>query len=387
MRIFCNEGYKNIMRIAIDARMGHTRVGIGAYVRGLLNGLAKIDKINNYYIIINKNKKENFVPVQDNFHKIYTGVTYSDYLRRDFWEQLYLPLILHRYKIDIYHGPNFVLPILANVKMIVTVYDLTLFTIPKIYTLLPRFRIKKLIKMSTRRSNIIIAGSNNSKKDIVSILKLPEDKVKVIYISVDKEYKPINDRNKMNLVKKKYKINGKFIIHVGSLKATKNIPRLIEAYSGLPVVILKKYLLVITGKKGWKYEEIHTAIKRLRLENNIIFTGFVDDNDLPLLINAASLLAFPSLYEGFGIPPLEAMACGTPVIASNASSIPEVVGDAALLFDPYNVEEITEAMYRALTDEQLRNKLRKRGFERVKQFSWEKAARETLKLYEEVYTK
>jgi len=385
MRMFCNEGYKNIMRIAIDARMGHTRVGIGVYVRGLLNGLAKIDKINNYYIIINKNKKENFVPIQDNFHKIYTRVTYSDYLRRDFWEQAYLPLKLPKAKIDIYHGPNFTLPLFSRAKKIVTIYDMTLFITPEAYKRLSRFRVQWLLKLSAKKANKIIAGSENTKRDIIEILKLPNEKIKVIYIGIDDIYRPIADKYKLGNIKNKYKIDSKFILHVGSLQARKNIPRLIEAYSKLPMELLAKYQLVIAGKRSWKVEEILAKVKQLGLNDKVVFTGFVDDNDLPLLMNAANLLVFPSLYEGFGIPPLEAMACETPVVASNTSSIPEVVGDAALLFDPYNIKEMTKAINRALTDVKLRNKLRKRGFERIKQFSWEKAARETLQVYKEVY--
>jgi len=374
------------MRIAIDARMGHSRVGIGVYVRGLLNNLSKIDKENNYYIIINKNKREDFVPKQDNFHKIYTNVTYSDYLRRDLWEQGYLPWILYKNKVDIYHGPCYSLPIFAKVKMIITVYDMMSFKV-EYYKAISRSRVQNLIKISAKRAQKIITGSENSKMDIIRILKIPEDKINVIYIGVDSEYKQVNDKSRLDSIKEKYGINKKFIQYVGSLKANKNIPRLIEAYSRLPEDILKKYALVITGGKGWKSKEIFSRVKRLGLENNVIFTGFVDDNDLSLLINAATLLVFPSLYEGFGIPPLEAMACGTPVTASNISSIPEVVGDAALLFDPYNIEEMATAMYRILIDEQLRNKLKKKGFERVKKFSWERAAKDTLKIYEEVFKK
>lgn len=372
------------MRIAIDARMGHSRVGIGVYVRGLLKNLSKIDKENNYYIIINKNKKEDFVPEQDNFHKIYTNVTYSDYLRRDLWEQGYLPWKLYKNKVDIYHGPCYSLPIFAKIKTVITIYDMMSFKV-ECYKPISRIRVRNLIKISAKKAQKIITGSENSKTDIVRILKLPEDKIKVIYIGVGNEYRQINDKSRLDSIKEKYGINKKFIQYVGSLKANKNIPRLIEAYSRLSEDILKKYVLVITGGKGWKSKEIFSRVKRLGLENNVIFTDFVDDNDLPLLINAATLLVFPSLYEGFGIPPLEAMACGTPVAASNISSIPEVVGDAALLFDPYNIEEMTTAMYRVLIDEQLRNKLKKKGFERVKKFSWERAAKDTLKIYEEVF--
>jgi glycosyltransferase involved in cell wall biosynthesis len=374
------------MRIMIDARMGHTRVGMGVYVRGLLRSLSKIDKENEYFVILNKGKKDNFIPLQDNFHKIYTGVTYSNYLKRDLWEQIYLPILLNRYNIDVYHGPNYILPLFSNKKMILTIYDTTIsFSNYGWYKPVSRYRVQKLLSLSAKKADKIITGSEHSKKDIISILGIPEEKIKVIYIGVDEEYKVIKDQSKLNLVKAKYGLNKKFILHVGSLNPRKNISRLIEAYNKLPLELSKEYQLVLVGGKGWRSNEIFAKIEKLGLNDKVLFTGFVEDDDLHLLMNAASLLVFPSLYEGFGIPPLEAMACGIPVVASNTSSIPEVVGDAALLFDPYNVEEMSVAIYKALTDEQLRNDLVKRGFERVKYFSWKKTAQETLAVYNEIY--
>jgi len=371
------------MRIAIDARMGHTRVGMGVYTRGLLRSLSKIDKTNDYDVILNEDRKEAFVPGQDNFHKIYTSITYSSYFTRDFWEQVYLPILLKKYQVDVYHGPNYILPIFSDKKMVLTVYDTISFS--NWYKSISRYRVQKLLSLSSKRADRIIAGSENSKKDIIAILGIPEEKIKVIYIGVDKEYKVINDPSKLNVVRAKHNISKKFILHVGSMSPRKNIPRLIEAYSKLPLELLKEYELVLVGGKSWRSGEIVAKIEQLGLRNGVIFTDFVEEDDLPLLMNAASLLAFPSLYEGFGIPPLEAMACGVPVVASNVSSIPEVVGDAALLFDPYNVEEMTALICEVLTDEELRDDLVRRGFERVKGFSWGKAAQETLAVYDETH--
>jgi len=373
------------MRIAIDARMGHTRVGMGVYVRGLISHLGEIDRENEYFIIVHKHKNADFVPVQENFAVWETSISYENHFTRDLWEQAYLPLKLHKAKIDVYHGLNYVLPILGDTGMVLTAYDMISFATPEWYKPISRFRVQRLLKMSAKRAHKIITGSENSKRDIIKILGVPEEKVRVIYIGIDDVYRPINDKRKLDSVKARYNITDRFILHVGSLSPRKNIPRLIDAYSRLPAEILEEYQLVIVGKRSWKADEIFAKVKQLKLEDKVVFTGFVEDSDLPLLMNRAALLAFPSLYEGFGIPPLEAMACGTPVVASNTSSIPEVVGDAALLFDPYNVEEMTVAMHRALTDEQLRSDLRQKGFERIRHFSWEKAARETLAVYEEVY--
>lgn len=373
------------MRIAIDGRMGHTRVGMGVYVRGLISHLGKVDKKNEYFIIVHKDRDASFIPKQQNFTKWATSISYENHLTRDLWEQVYLPWKLYKHRIDVYHGPNYVLPIFAKAGTVLTAYDMIVFATQKWYKPISQFRVQRLLRMSAKRAHKIITGSENSKLDIIEILGLPEEKVQVVYIGIDDVYRPINNKHELDFVKAKYGITDRFILHVGSLNPRKNISRLIEAYKRLPLDILEEYQLVIVGKRGWKSDEIFARVKELCLENRVVFTGFIEDNDLPLLMNAADLLAFPSLYEGFGIPPLEAMACGTPVIASNTSSIPEVVGDAALLFDPYNVEEMSAAMYRALTDGQLREKLRQKGFERVKKFSWEKTAQETLAVYEEVY--
>jgi len=302
------------------------------------------------------------------------------------WEQVYLPNLLNENRIDIYHGTNYSLPLFAKTKMVLTIFDMISFLSSKWYKSISRYRVQKLLNLSAKRADKIITGSENSKKDIVNILGIPEEKIKVIYIGVDEEYKIINDQSKLNFVKAKYSISKKFILHVGSMNPRKNIPRLIEAYGKLPMQLLKEYRLVLVGEKGWRSNEILAKIEQLGLKNSVIFTGLVEDDDLPLLMNEASLLAFPSLYEGFGIPPLEAMACGVPVVASNASSIPEVVGDAALLFDPYNVEEMTALICEVLTDEELRDDLVKRGFEHMKHFSWEKAAQETLAVYNEIFS-
>jgi glycosyltransferase involved in cell wall biosynthesis len=373
------------MRIAIDARMGHMHVGMGVYVGGLISHLGEIDKANEYFIIVNKGRNADFVPRQENFIKWVTSISYENHLTRDLWEQGYLPLKLHRHKIDIYHGPNYVLPIFTKAGTVLTAYDMISFATPEWYKPISRFRVQKLLKLSAKKANKTIAGSENSKRDIIKILRVPEEKIKVVYIGINDIYRPINDKHKLDSVKTRYDIADRFILHVGSLNPRKNIPRLIDAYSRLPAKIMEEYQLVIAGKRSWRADEIFAKAKQFGPEERIAFTGFVAEDDLPLLMNAADLLAFPSLYEGFGIPPLEAMACGTPVIASNTSSIPEIVGDAALLFDPYNVEEMAAAMYRALTDEQLRYELRYKGFERINHFSWEKAARETLALYGEAY--
>jgi glycosyltransferase involved in cell wall biosynthesis len=206
-----------------------------------------------------------------------------------------------------------------------------------------------------------------------------------VYEAAQNNFKRIQVHKILNSIKQKYHLPDRFILFVGTLEPRKNIIRLLEAYARIKDKLPHK--LVIAGTKGWLYQPIFEAVKRLSLRNNVIFLGYVDDGNLPALYNLADLFVYPSIYEGFGLPVLEAMACGIPVITSNVSSLPEVAGDAAVLVDPYNVKELAGAMKHVLTNASLRKQVINKGFQQAKNFSWKKCARETLKVYEEVYDK
>jgi glycosyltransferase involved in cell wall biosynthesis len=260
------------------------------------------------------------------------------------------------------------------------------FLYPEIWPGISGFRIRNYIKHSSRRADIMITISIWAKKDIVRILNVPKDKVKVIYCGINKKvFKPIPDLSLQRLVKRKYGIRKNFILAVGPLGRRKNHDRLIDAYSILPEYIREDYQLIITGEKKGTYSNLLKKASKTCLADDIVFIGFIPEKEMPMVINAASLFVFPSLYEGFGIPLLEAMACGTPILASNVSSIPEVVGGAALLFDPYNINEMASVIDRAITDKDLRQKLVQRGFERIKKYSWENTAKEIIGVFEELY--
>ncbi|MBA7685159.1 N-acetylgalactosamine-N,N'-diacetylbacillosaminyl-diphospho-undecaprenol 4-alpha-N-acetylgalactosaminyltransferase [subsurface metagenome] len=257
------------------------------------------------------------------------------------------------------------------------------FYYPEDSSKLTTFFLKLLVPLAARRSDKIITVSRNSKKDIVQILKIPEGKICVIYEAGSSRLSlPTAIKNKVrNKLKERDGINKKFILTVSASHPHKNLYRLIEAYD----ILYKRYQidcqLVIVGIKGRAQSVLMSLVKELSLEKRIIFTGWVTNEDLSWLYSQAELFVFPSLFEGFGIPVLEAMAHGAPVVSSNVASLPEVVGDAALLVDPYSVDEIAEAMYRVLTDKNLRKDLIEKGSERVHHFSWEKTARETLSAY------
>lgn len=350
------------------------------YTYNLIRKLNLLDKENEYFLIhhtkmdldIYKFNKEIILPLPS-----------FKPLRELLWRHISLPRELKSLNLDLVHDvrgiglPSFNMPF----KKVITVHDIS----SLIY---PTFNIRGYIawklfgKQTLKKVDKIIAVSENSKRDISRYLKIPEDKIRVIYNGKDERFEPLN-RREIDGFREKYNLNFPFILYVGVLQPRKNIPTLIKAYYKLKKFGIK-HKLVISGKKGWRYEEIFKTAGKLNLQNDVIFTGYILLEELPKLYNAADLFVFPSLYEGFGLPPLEAMACGTPVITSNRGALPEVVGDAGIMVDHYDVDGLAKAMLKVLSDDGLRQDMSGKGLERAKMFSWEKCAKETLEVYEEV---
>ncbi|MDD3245400.1 MAG: glycosyltransferase family 1 protein [Methanosarcina sp.] len=305
-----------------------------------------------------------------------------------FWyTYLGMKLNAQNFDLDIVHNP-YQVPTLFKFKKqkyVVTVHDLMQVMFPEMVKPSVYFIQKFFLPKTLKYADAIITDSYSTKNDLITLFKIPEHKINVIYLAANNEYKLL-DSKEVGQVKKRYGIDSPFILYVGSLKPLKNISTLIKSFYHLKKKNLP-HKLVITGKRRLKYKEIFRLIDELNLQNDIIFTGYVDKTDLPALYNAAELFVSPSIYEGFGLPPLEAMACGCPVITSNTSSLPEVVGDAGIMVDPYDVDGLADSMYEVLTNDRLKNDMSKKGLNRAKMFSWEKCARETLKVYEEVFEK
>jgi len=361
--------------------------GSEIYLRNLLENLTMIDRENEYILFTNMENSGTFKISQDNFKEVLCPVRASFRPARVLWEQFILPFQIKKYRIEVLHSPGYTAPLLASCCSIVTIHDMNYFYYPEDFSKLTTFFLKLLVPLAARRSRKIITVSRNSKKDIVQILKIPESKICVIYEAGSSHLSvPIVIENKVReKLKERCGIDKKFILTVSVSHPHKNLHRLVEAYD----ILCKRYQiacqLLIVGIKGRAQSGLMNLVKELSLEKRVIFTGWVSNEDLLLLYSEAELFVFPSLFEGFGIPVLEAMAQGTPIVSSNAASLPEVVGDGALLVDPCNIDEIAEAMHRVLTDETLRVALIKRGFKRVSRFSWEKTARETLAVYKRVY--
>lgn len=296
-----------------------------------------------------------------------------------------LSAAIKRYRLDLVHDPNGIAPFLGpgfGAKRIVTIHDAFAYVYPERHNRLDNWRYRYLLPKSAQRSDLVLTDSHHSARDIARYLHLPQTKIKPIPCAVSPAFSRVGDGPIRQSVLNRYQISLPYLLYVGGINSRKNIKGLFEAFSQVREHF-PDLKLVIAGKRQWQTAEIDATFERLDLIKAIQFTGYVAEVDLPALYSAAEAFVFPSLYEGFGLPPLEAMACGTPVVTSNVSSLPEVVGDAALLINPSNVGEIAGAIEKVLIDRELRSELTERGLARSNLFSWERTARETLSAYEE----
>jgi len=301
------------------------------------------------------------------------------------WEQLAQPWRLWRERIDLLHAPVYVGPIISACPMVVTVHDLSFYLYPELLRRASRAYLQRMARISVARAAGIIAVSRATRDDLVRILGVAPERVTVIHNGVDDDMRPIEDRAAVERFRRRRGLPDRIILFVGTLEPRKNVSALLEAYAILRERRGGPHRLVLAGGRGWGFDRIEATLTRLRLDRgDVILPGFVPQQELPLWYNAADLFVYPAIYEGFGIPPLEAMACGTPVIVSNRSSLPEVVGDAGIVVDPNDVEGMARAMGDALSDAGRREILRAAGLERASAFSWRETARSTASLYHRI---
>ena len=375
------------MQIVIDARLIlNQTTGIGNYLTNLINALLKIDLENHYTLLLNEKLDSNH-PVdlleQKNLTKrrIKTSAV-------SLKQHIAIPLQLWKENANIYHYPHFDLPLLQRCNSVITIHDLKYIIAPSFF---PEFSISKKLYMSlsirssVKRARKVIVVSESTKEDLMRLFGVPAPKISVVPLAVGKRFAVSLNKEEIKIKLKKKGIHGKYFLFVGERRPHKNIVRLIEAFKIFKDRNSEKYQLVIVGKRYSNYTVPEQKIKELDLESNVIMVGYVPDEELPLYYQGAEMLVFPSMYEGFGIPILEAMACGIPVITSNISSMPEVAGNAAVLVNPYETNEIAAAMQRICSNRDLRKDLIAKGSKNVKRFSWEKTAEKTLSVYEESY--
>jgi glycosyltransferase involved in cell wall biosynthesis len=292
---------------------------------------------------------------------------------------------LRREGADLFHAPHYVLPPLVPCRSVVTIHDCIHLRFPQYLSsrLAYAYALSSLW-VATHRSSRVLTVSEASKRDILRYFRVPEGKIDVIYNAIDERFGEAPDEEEVARVRERYQLNDPFILYAGNIKPHKNLERLIEAFHMLRRGNLEHVKLLIIGDEISKYATLRRAVHKYKLHKHVRFFGFVPDRMLAVLYRLARVFVFPSLYEGFGLPPLEAMASGTPVVTSNVSSLPEVVGDAAVLIDPYRPDAIADAVTRVLTDPALHEELRQRGLQRVRDFSWERSVRRVRQIYEEV---
>lgn len=333
----------------------------------------------------------------------WTRLLFSEPALTRIWQRLRLPIPLEWIaridnffpfpdpigKLDVVHFPDFVVPPHRHGRSLVTIHDLSFLITPECAEAKLRSYLSNAVPRSVRKADRISVDSAAIKQDLIARLKVPEEKIRVIYGGVGPEFRPLEDRARLEEVRARLSLPERFVLFVGTIEPRKNLARLAEAWTLLkdtPAGQERK--LVLVGRRGWLYEPIFSRITELGLKDEIVWLDFVPDNDLVALYNLADLFCFPSLYEGFGIPPLEALACGTPVVTANNSSLAEVFSGTALMCEATSVESIAEAMQKSLEsrdgDGQLLAEMRVKGLARAKEFTWERAAREALTLYREI---
>lgn len=371
------------MRIGIDARMYSTRfTGIGRYVHELVSTLAQIDKKNEYVLFMNEPEYSEFQPPNKRFSKVLVNAKHYSVAEqtRFLWK-------LWRSRLDLMHFTHFNAPLLYRGKTVVTIHDLILSFFPgkKMNSIFRRLPYQWILKNVVKHSERIIAVSKNTKEDLLKMFDIDAGKIEVIYEGVADIFGPREDKEALDDVLKKYMITKDYILYTGVWRSHKNLVNLVRAFRLLRGDEGFEPQLVITGQEDPYYPEIKRAVRELELENDVIYTGLVPEEELVALYQGAKAYAFPSLYEGFGLPPLEAMRCGTPVVASESSCIPEICGeDNALFFDPLDPEDIANTLRRLWLDETLQKDLRERGLKHSRKFSWEKMGEKTLELYKDL---
>ena len=371
------------MRIAIDATILRSQnTGTGFYVINLLNGLMKYDKENEYIVFGNKEIIKKFVFLNNKNFRI-ENVIFKNRIVRVLWQLFILPFKLKKLNVNILHSTNYITPLFKfNLKFIVTIHDLTFIIFPEKFTIVKRLFFRFMVPIFIRRADKVITVSENTKNDIIKFLKVPKEKISVTFETYNECYDSEIKKEDSKKILDKYGINKNYFLFVGMIEPRKNILSILKAFIELDDELDED--LVIVGKKGWYYREIEEFmenIKNKRLKNRIIFTGFVSEKELVSIYKNAEIFIYPSFYEGFGIPPLEAMVCGVPVITSNTSSIPEVVGDAAIKIDPYNYIELKEAIKVLKHNPQKKEEMSEKGKEQSKKFSSKKFAENTINIY------
>lgn len=375
--------------IGFDATAALTQGGgIGRYTRELIHAL--VDEAPNFSYKLFSARPPAVMPVDNPLpHRanvINRPAPFEEHWLYRIWYRLRLPLPVQAFTgpIDLFHSPDFVLPpVRGHIPTILTVHDLSFVHYPTTFPSRLVDYLNRVVPWSVSRAGHVLADSSSTRRDLQEIWRVPSDKITVLYSGVNERFKPVTDPYELEAVRARHKLSAPYVLAVGTVQPRKNYEFLVRAFR--LVAERHPHQLIIAGGKGWLDEDLPLEIVRQGLQDRVRLAGFVDDADLPALYTMAELLVFPSLYEGFGLPLLEAMACGTPVISSNASSLPEVAqGDSAILLPPDDESAWTAAMLDLISDVDLRSRLAAAGYRQSAQFSWRAAARQLAALYDEL---
>lgn len=375
------------MRIAIDLSPAlHQKAGLGRYARTLAEHLVALDCGNEYVAFAYGRNARDRLP------RSLQALSFANIpldvrpWRMGVWLGHALGLSLDRVlpRVDIFHATEHLLPPLKNARTVFTLHDLIFQFFPEFHLPLNRWFLQNAMPHFLRRADAIIAVSECTKRDAVQLYGVPPEKIAVIHEGVDPALRPVTDPNLIAAARARYAQHQPFLLFLGTIEPRKNIPALVDALQilrarGFP------HRLLIAGRRGWLYQGVFEHVRQVGMEGEVDFLDYVPDEDLPALFAACEAFVFPSLYEGFGLPPLEAMACGAPVVCSNTSSLPEVVGEAALCVNPRDAGEMAAAVERVIHDARLRDELRAKGLVQAARFSWERAARDTLQVYQNTF--
>jgi glycosyltransferase involved in cell wall biosynthesis len=364
------------MRVAIDARKLHD-FGIGTYIRNLLRTLARLDRDTEYVLLCREMDMHVAAQLGANFRGVLESS--DNYSVR---EQIHIPYVLVRERPHVYHAPHYVLPPAVPCRSVVTIHDCIHLMFPQY---LPNraayIYARSLMWAAAKRSDRILTVSESSKRDIIHYFNVPPEKIVVVYNALDERFGTEPPPEEVARVRERYQLDHGFVLYAGNIKPHKNLVRLIDAFEGLRRDGFEELKLLIIGDEISKWPALRRAVHKYKLHKHVRFLGFLPDETLHVLYRLAAVFVFPSLYEGFGLPPLEAMASGTPVVTSNVSSLPEVAGDAAVLVDPYDAVAIKEGIQRILTDPAFAAELRAKGLQRAREFSWERSVARTREIY------
>jgi glycosyltransferase involved in cell wall biosynthesis len=373
----------NKKRIGLDATaLPPQPAGAGNYTINLIRSLAVLDTDFEFTIFSYQSGSE-LIKTDNNMSLNWVILPDKSPPRRLVWEQTGLPGLVQKTALDLLHSPHYTRPVALGCASVVTFHDMTFFLYPRYHTLFKRLYFPFAMRNSARSADALIAVSENTKKDILQHLNVPDSKIHVVYHGVDERFSPLYDKEQLNSISLKYNLPEDFILYVGVVEPRKNLIALLNAFRNLNKTN-KNLRLVIVGQTGWGYDKVMELVETPELKGTVLLTGYIPPDELPAIYNLAKIFVYPSIYEGFGLPVLEALACGTPTITTSVSALPEIIGDAGVLVPPDNDQALLDAMQTLLENDSEQNRLSKKGVQRAAFFTWERAARETCKVYQQV---